>query len=159
MKLIAFNLLARADQGARIAVIAAAGLMVTVVSAQVVLRYLFNSSLDWAEEVSRLAFLCTVFLAIPLGIRDGTHVSIELVVSRLPMIPAIWLRRTTNALAGAMLLIVAWATVAIAAATWSERLGAINVTSSVFFFPVIIGAVHSALHLLHLAIWPADEMK
>ena len=48
--------------------------MVLVVSAQVVIRYVFNDSLDWADEVSRIAFVWTIFLAIPLGIRDGTHV-------------------------------------------------------------------------------------
>ena len=54
-------------------------------------------------------------------------------------------------LSALMLLIVTWAAIQVAGTTWSERLGAINVTSSVFFFPVIVGALHSALHLLHLA--------
>jgi TRAP-type C4-dicarboxylate transport system permease small subunit len=39
--------------------------MVAVVSAQVALRYGFNRSIDWADEVGRLAFVWAIFLAIP----------------------------------------------------------------------------------------------
>lgn len=147
-------ILTRADTGARLVAIASATIMVCVVTAQVVMRYGFNASFDWADEVSRLAFVTAIFIAIPLSIRDGTHVGIDLVIERLPALPRRLIRRLTSALAGAMLLIVTWATVEVAGTTWSERLGAIDITSSVFFFPVIVGALHSALHLLHMAIDP-----
>jgi len=55
------------------ALVALMAVMCTVVFAQVVLRYVFNSSIDWADEVSRLAFVWTVFLAIPLAIRDASN--------------------------------------------------------------------------------------
>lgn len=158
MKGIVTSFLARADQGARLIAIVAAGIMVVVVTAQVVARYGFNSSFDWADEVSRLAFVTTIFIAIPLGIRDGTHVGIDLIVNRLPVLPRRFIKRLTSALAGVMLLIITWATFQVAGATWSERLGAINITSSVFFFPVIAGALHSALHLLHLAAIPEPDL-
>ena len=150
--------LARADQGARLIAIVAAAVMVVVVTAQVVARYGFNSSFDWADEVSRLAFVTTIFIAIPLGIRDGTHVGIDLIVNRLPVMPRRLVKRITSVLASLMLLIITWATFKVAGATWSERLGAIDITSSVFFFPVIAGALHSALHLLHLAANPDSDL-
>lgn len=154
MKTIIPTILARADTGARLVAIIAAGVMVTVVTGQVVMRYGFNDSFDWADEVSRLTFVITIFVAMPLGIRDGTHVGIDVIVNRLPAVPRRLIKRFTSALAGVMLLIVTWATVDVAGTTWSERLGAIDITSSVFFFPVIVGALHSALHLLHMAIDP-----
>ena len=154
MTAIVASFLARADRGARLLSVTAAAIMVVVVTAQVVMRYGFNASFDWADEVSRLAFVTTIFLAIPLGIRDGTHVGIDLVVDRLPAPHRRAVRRFSSALAGVMLLIVTWATFKVAGATWNERLGAIDVTSSVFVFPVIVGAFHSALHLLHLALDP-----
>ena len=154
MKTIVPSILARADSGARLVAILAAAIMVCVVTAQVVMRYGFNASFDWADEVSRLAFVTTIFVAIPLGIRDGTHVGVDLMVDRLPLLPRRLVRRFTSARGGAMLLIVTWATFDVAAATWTERMGAIDITSSVFFFPVIAGALHSALHLLHMAVDP-----
>ena len=154
MRTVVPRILARADTGARFVATVAAGIMVVVVTAQVVMRYGFNASFDWADEVSRLAFVTTIFVAIPLGIRDGTHVGIDLFVNRLPARSRRVVIRATTALAGVMLLIVTKATVDVAAATWSERMGALNVTSSVFFLPVIVGVLHSALHLLHMAADP-----
>ena len=149
-------LLARADTGARLLVILGAALMVVVVTAQVVMRYVFNGSFDWADEVSRIAFVWTIFLAIPLGIRDGTHVGIDLLVERFPAGLRRLVARITSALAALMMATVFWTSVVVALATWSERLGAINLTSSIFFFPVTVGALHSALHLAHLALFPTE---
>lgn len=146
------SILARADSGARVLVIAAAAAMVAVVSAQVIMRYVFNGSFDWADEVSRLAFVWTIFLAIPLGIRDGTHVGIELLVTRFAPAVRRMVFRATSLIAGIMMLIVFWQSVVVAGATWSERLGSTDMTSSVFFVPVILGALHSALHLFRLGL-------
>ena len=81
------SILARADTGARVLVIAGAATMVAVVAAQVIMRYVFNGSFDWADEVSRLAFVCTIFLAIPLGIRDGTHLAKVVDIIRQTLLP------------------------------------------------------------------------
>src|SRR5262245_63551384 len=58
--------------------------MVTIVAAQVGLRYVLNQSFDWADELSRLLFVWSIFLAIPLGIKRGSHISIELLTEWLP---------------------------------------------------------------------------
>lgn len=128
--------------------------MVAVVSGQVAMRYVFNGSFDWADEASRIAFVWTIFLAIPLGIRDGTHVGVSLLTDRLPTALRVAVGRAMNALAAAMMAALCWTAVEVAAATWSERLGAIDMSSGVFFLPVILGAAHAALHLLHLALVP-----
>ncbi|WP_108260387.1 TRAP transporter small permease [Mangrovicoccus ximenensis] len=149
-------ILARADRGARFLVMAGAAAMVAVVSAQVVMRYVFNGSFDWADEASRIAFVWTIFLAIPLGIRDGSHVGIELLVRRFSPRVQRALARVMSGLAAAMLLVVCVTSVRVAQMTWSERLGSVDLTSAVFFLPVILGALHAALHLIDLALNPAD---
>ncbi|WP_180898138.1 TRAP transporter small permease [Martelella soudanensis] len=150
------KILAGADWCARILVIASAAAMVVVVSAQVVMRYVFNSSFDWADEISRLAFVATIFIAIPLGIREGSHVSIDMLVSRLPATSRRNLARLMSLVAAGLMGIVFWTAIITARVTWSERLGTLDLTSSVFFFPIIIGAAHAALHLLHLSLYPAE---
>lgn len=148
------SILTRADTGARYLVMLGAAVMVAVVSGQVIMRYVFNGSFDWADEASRIAFVWTIFLAIPLGIRDGTHVGIELLVSRFPPALRLLVARVMSALAAAMMLVIFWTSIIVALATWSERLGALNMTSSVFFLPVVLGALHSALHLSQMALFP-----
>jgi TRAP-type transport system small permease protein len=148
------HILAWADAAARVVVIACMGVMVVVVSAQVFMRYVLNSSIDWADEASRLAFVWTIFLAIPLGIREGAHVGIDILVERFPARLRTVLSHALALIAALMMAVLFVTSVSVAGQTWSERLGAINMTSSSFFVAVIIGAGHAFLHLLRLGIDP-----
>ena len=45
---------------------------------QVILRYVFNSSLSWAEELARYIFIWQIWLGTSVAQRDRAHVRIEL---------------------------------------------------------------------------------
>ena len=64
-------------------VILIAGIIVTIVTAEVILRYLFSHSLIFTEELSRYLMVWIVFLGSALAIRDGSHIRIQLLVNRL----------------------------------------------------------------------------
>ena len=138
----------RTDYAARVVIIAAMVVMIVVVSVQVVLRYVFNSSIDWADEIARLAFVWSIFLAIPLGIRHGAHVGIELFVAHLQPSLRTWLARLMSLLAAVLMAVLCYEAIMVAAETWDELLPTLAMTSSTFFIPVIIGAGHSFLHLV-----------
>jgi TRAP-type C4-dicarboxylate transport system permease small subunit len=65
-------------------VVAMVLLMLGVLSAQVLLRYLFNVTLSWSEELSLGLFTWTVLLTAALGVREGFHVRMSLLIQRLP---------------------------------------------------------------------------
>jgi TRAP-type transport system large permease protein len=71
------------DRVASLVVISAMAVLTVVVFLQVVMRYGFNSSLDWGWEVPRLCFIGTIFLALPLGLKSGAHVAINFLLSRV----------------------------------------------------------------------------
>ena len=58
-------------------------MMAVLVAAQVFFRYALSSSIDSADELSRLFFVWAMFLAIPHGLKAGIHVGIDVLVSRL----------------------------------------------------------------------------
>ena len=122
--------------------------MVVVVSTQVFLRYVLNLSLDWAEEISRLLFVWSIFLAIPLGIKRGSHLSIVLLTERLPPGLRTRLFRTMSALAMALMAVVAWQAGVLTRDQWDEPMSTLNISVGLFMLPLAIGAVHSLLHLL-----------
>jgi TRAP-type C4-dicarboxylate transport system permease small subunit len=64
-------------------VILIAGIIVAIVTAEVILRYLFSHSLIFTEELSRYLMVWIVFLGSALAIRDGSHIRIQLLVNRL----------------------------------------------------------------------------
>lgn len=151
------TILSRVDAVARQILLACMTVMIVVVASQVFMRYALNSSIDWADEVSRMAFVWSIFIAIPLGIREGIHVGIDLLTSRMPPNLAVQVNRVMLALSFVLMCVVVYQSVVVAYQTWSERLGAINISSSYFFVAVIIGSAHSALHLLHLVLHPQEE--
>jgi TRAP-type transport system small permease protein len=130
----------------------AMAVMVAVVGAQVALRYGFNSSLDWADEIARLTFVASIFLAIALGIKTGSHIGVEIVVSKFPSALRGALARVIAVVCAAALLLVAWEALTVAIDQWDELMGAVNASNAWFLVPLIVGGVHGALHLLWIAL-------
>lgn len=58
--------------------------MLVVALAQIVSRGVFNHTLDWAEEVARMALVWSALLAAPYGYRSASHVAINIFVEALP---------------------------------------------------------------------------
>lgn len=58
--------------------------MVGVIFLQVIMRYSFNNSLSWSEEVGRFIFEWLTWIGMSLGAREGQHIKITLLVDKLP---------------------------------------------------------------------------
>lgn len=54
------------------------------VSYDVVLRYLFAAPTIWADDLSEYGLIWGTFLAAPWVLRNGGHVSVELLINYLP---------------------------------------------------------------------------
>jgi TRAP-type transport system small permease protein len=140
------------DRLARKVIVAASAAMILIVTLQVVLRYGFNSSIDWSEEISRLLFVWCMFLAIPLGIREGAHVGIELLVAHIALAARARLAKACALGGAAMMVVVFWQAVSVAALTWDEMMQSVNLSTNWFMVPVAIAAAHSFLHFIQL-LW------
>lgn len=58
-------------------------IMVAVIFIQVVMRYAFNSSLSWSEELARILFIWASWLGISFGQKRAEHIKIVLVTDAL----------------------------------------------------------------------------
>lgn len=54
---------------------------VCLIFLQVVMRYVFNSSLSWSEELARYIFVWQIWLGASLGVKEGKHIRVELIYS------------------------------------------------------------------------------
>jgi TRAP-type C4-dicarboxylate transport system permease small subunit len=142
----------RVDRVSRWVIIAFSAAMIAIVTGQIVLRYAFNSSIDWSDEVSRLLFVWTMFLAIPLGIREGAHVGIELLTSHIPAHARDRLLKGCAVVSAAMMAVVCWQAVKISILTWDEMMQSTNLSANWFMVPVAIASAHSFFHLIQL-LW------
>jgi TRAP-type C4-dicarboxylate transport system permease small subunit len=58
--------------------------MLAMALAQIAARGIFNYSLDWTEELARVALVWSVLLVAPYGYRKGAHVAIVSFAETLP---------------------------------------------------------------------------
>ncbi len=58
--------------------------MVVMVFGNVVLRYGFNSGITISEEMSRFVFIWLTFIGAIVAMREGAHLGVDTIVSRLP---------------------------------------------------------------------------
>lgn len=136
------------DRASYWGVVVTLGMMTTLVTAQVITRYGFNSSIDSADELSRLFFVWSIFLAIPHGVKYGTHVGIDLLISRLGAFKKEIVFRWVSAISAVLMIVVLYAAIIATIDKWPELMPTLNFTAAVYYIPVLICAGHSLVHLL-----------
>ncbi|MDO5022086.1 MAG: TRAP transporter small permease [Eubacteriales bacterium] len=58
--------------------------IVIVMGIQVIMRYVFASSLAWSEEISRYIFIWFTFFGISYAIRNNSHIRIDILQTTFP---------------------------------------------------------------------------
>lgn len=58
--------------------------MIVIVFAQVVARYVFSNSLSWSEEIARFLLVWTIFLAAGYTLGQGSHIFLDVVFNAFP---------------------------------------------------------------------------
>jgi TRAP-type C4-dicarboxylate transport system permease small subunit len=128
--------------------------MLVVAIAQILSRAAFNYTLDWAEEVARMALVWSVLLAAPLGYRSGGHVAIAAFSESLPP-------RLLYATALLLNLLIGWICVellvesigfvqrglTIVASALPIRMGYVYVIMPVSLAAMLLVACEAVLHL------------
>ncbi|MDO4559394.1 MAG: TRAP transporter small permease [bacterium] len=72
---------------------------------QIFARYIFNSSLSWAEEFCRYCYIWTVFLSIGYTVKCGSMLRVGIVMDMLPL----WLNKSVKIICSlVMLWLFAW---------------------------------------------------
>lgn len=59
-------------------------LLSAIMGYSVIMRYLFNDSLSWAEEICRYLFVWSAFLSAPLCLKRRSSIKIDMLLLALP---------------------------------------------------------------------------
>jgi len=71
------------DKAEDICLVAMFALMVAAIFLQIIMRFIFNNSLTWSEELGKFIFVWISWLGISLAERRNEHIKITLVTDRL----------------------------------------------------------------------------
>jgi TRAP-type C4-dicarboxylate transport system permease small subunit len=92
----------------RWSLIAAVALMLACIALQVVMRYMFGNALSWSEELALLTFSWAALGGLALGVREGFHVRLTLLLDPLPAGARAWAERAIDLLAAALGAYLVW---------------------------------------------------
>lgn len=92
----------------KLTLIAATAIMVLCIAIQVVMRYVFGRTPSWSEELAVLMFSWTVMGGLALGVREGFHVRLDILINRLPTGARPFAERAIEALTAAFGFYLAW---------------------------------------------------
>jgi TRAP-type C4-dicarboxylate transport system permease small subunit len=92
----------------RASVCLAAALMLLAIAYQVVMRYVFGDTPSWSEELAVLLFCWTVLGGLALGVHEGYHVRLTVLVDTLPPPARSWAERATDGATAALGAFLAW---------------------------------------------------
>lgn len=92
----------------RWSLIAAVAVMLACIAVQVVMRYVFRQALSWSEEVAILMFAWAALGGLALGVREGFHVRLTVILDVLPVRVRPWAERAIDLLTAALGAYLVW---------------------------------------------------
>jgi len=123
--------------------------MVAVIFYQVIMRYVFNNSSSWSEELGKFLFVWISWLGISIGARRAEHIKIALIVDRMPFKAA----HVTNMLAEAVVVVIsavtAWYAYTLVWSQSSVPFAAIKISMSWGYLAVLVGCTLMTLRSLY----------
>lgn len=132
-----------------VVVMALMAVLVVVVVASVLFRYVLLSPLSWSEEVGRYLMIWVGFLAASIAVQQGMHVGIDFVVQWVRPGTAAWLRRLARGLTALFLLIVTTYGFVLVINLWDQWSPVLQFRMT---WPYLAIPVGSLLMLLELAV-------
>ena len=113
--------------------------------ANVLARYFFNNPIQWAEELSRYAFIWVVFMGAVVCTKRKRHIAIDVLLPVLPSRASPWIRLLADACTLGIALVIAYY-------GWRLTTAATQITATLqvpHYFVYIVVPVSAALVFLH----------
>jgi TRAP-type C4-dicarboxylate transport system permease small subunit len=116
-------------------------LMTAVVAAQVFFRYVLNDSIVWSEPLAVILMGWFIFLGAAVGIRDGYHLSFEILLHVLPPGGKVVLNSLSDVVVGVFGCGMVWFGSQLMLSAWSVKLPSLGMTGAIDFMPLVAGGV------------------
>jgi TRAP-type C4-dicarboxylate transport system permease small subunit len=133
------SIIAALDKIEEIVIIIMFAIMVIVIFAQVIMRYVFNDSLYWSEELGKFLFVWISWLGISLGERKGEHIKITMLTGRFAFKKAHVFNIISSLIVLIICVITFFASSSLVLSQWTTRYAGIGISISFGYLAVATG--------------------
>ena len=107
---------------------------------QVVLRYAFDTSLFWAEEVILFLFTWLIFLAATVNLERGSHFGVDVLVRLLPRTGRLVIEAVVQCGIAAILGVFVWHGFRFAMGAWIQESDILRVPKTLVYISLPLSA-------------------
>jgi TRAP-type C4-dicarboxylate transport system permease small subunit len=132
------------------------GVLTASVFLQVLARFVLHYPLPWTEEVTRLAFVYSIFVGATVAVREKAHINVDVFVSVLPAGVGRAVSLVGTALVALFLVVMLWQGIAFIAATGVQMTPVLQIP---FRYLYVVIPVSAALMLLYLVLGVLDDVR
>jgi TRAP-type C4-dicarboxylate transport system permease small subunit len=132
------------------------GLLTLSVFLQVLIRFVFKYPLPWTEEVSRIAFVYSIFVGATIGVRQKAHLNVDFILVVLPQGLARAIKLVGAVLVGIFLVYMTWQGIVFVRATGVQVTPVMQVP---FRYLYLILPSAGGLMLLYLILGTIDDLR
>jgi len=122
--------------------------LLLVVGAQILTRYVLNYSLFWSEELARYLFIYLVFIGSAIVMRRNGHIQVSVFVERLPSGVRRGLAIVSDLLLLSFTVIVLIHGVRLAAMVWTVPTAAMLIPWTLVYLGIVLGMAAMVLAVL-----------
>lgn len=146
------SLFRRADRALERLIYTISALLILALAAVIIytvfMRYVFNATPIWAEELPRIIFLWVSYLAIAVAVSRGHSLRVMVFIERFPPAVRLWLELFMHAAIFVMLGYLIWHNQPVLELTAQTKMLATGWLDSVRHWPLTVGCALMALYQL-----------
>jgi TRAP-type C4-dicarboxylate transport system permease small subunit len=122
--------------------------MVSSISYQIVLRYVFTKANAWSEELARYSFVWLVMLAGAIGTRRARHMNIDFFLNKLPRPLKIVVEMATRALVLVFFVLFGYKGIELSQMTMLQNSTGLEIPMGYVYVAIPVGAASMILFTL-----------
>ncbi len=136
-------------------------LMVTLITAQVILRFCFGTGFAWGEEIVRFIFVWCMFLAAPNISRNNRHVGVGVFRNLLPEKYRKGIMVVMDILTLVLLVVLLRAAIGNVILTndFKDRATSVNISMNWLFAAPLVGYALMVLRTVQAFVWKLRKIR
>lgn len=131
---------------------------VVVIFSQVVLRYVFSSSLPWSEEIARYAFIWMIYVGVSYGVKKQKHLSVDVITMLFEGKGRVIINMIANVLFLLFALIITYYGIDIVGRITRES-AALEIPMEYVYLALVVGMILTTIRLVQNIYKDYQQLK
>jgi C4-dicarboxylate transporter DctQ subunit len=129
----------------------ALGSVSIIIFVQVLLRYFWNYTPDWSEELSRYLIVWTIFIGTAIGVRNNIHIGVDAVLRMLPPSFKLTMEVLLNLIGVVVSIVLIWLSVLFIQETieYEQLSPSMRISMAIPYMAMPVGLGFAVIHFVH----------